>query len=332
MTRSFIRFRFGLLAALLLILVTARPSYAQVDEAKLSAARTLGYEGIKAYEANNFAEATDKLERAYSLVKAPIVGLWSARALVKTGKLVSASERYLEVTRLPLPETNKANHEAAQRDAATELEQLQPRIPSVTITITGAEGGQPSVTIDGKPLDAALIGVAAPVDPGKHVIEAKVGDVVRNQTTDVAEGQKASVVLNFTGAQSNGPGQPLPPPPPDQTPEPTKQQPILAYVALGVGGVGLIVGGVTGFMAMGKKSDLEKSEFCQEDECGPEKHSDVDSLNTLRTVSTIGFAIGLVGTSAGVALLLTDKRSEAKRKRAPRVSVGLGNVSFGGRF
>ncbi|HEY4159182.1 MAG TPA: tetratricopeptide repeat protein, partial [Polyangiaceae bacterium] len=65
-----------------------------VDDATRSAARNLASAGVQAYQANDYPAARDKLERAYQVLRAPSLGLWSARALVKVGALVEAGERY----------------------------------------------------------------------------------------------------------------------------------------------------------------------------------------------------------------------------------------------
>src|SRR3978361_1700708 len=69
-----------------------------------SAARDIASAGVAAFQHNDFALASEKLEQAYRLLKVPSFGLWSARALVKTGRLVQAAERYREVVRLGLSE------------------------------------------------------------------------------------------------------------------------------------------------------------------------------------------------------------------------------------
>jgi hypothetical protein len=101
-----------------------------VDDAARGAARTLGYDGVKAYNAGDYAVADQKLEKAYRVVKVPSLGLWSARALVKLGRLVEASERYREVTQLEVSGGEQAVQKQAQADAQSELDSLTPRIPS----------------------------------------------------------------------------------------------------------------------------------------------------------------------------------------------------------
>jgi hypothetical protein len=73
----------GLSWALTLGLVT--PARAEVDDATRSSARELGYAGVEAFQASDYAAAHAKLDRAYRVLKAPSLRLWSARALETTG-------------------------------------------------------------------------------------------------------------------------------------------------------------------------------------------------------------------------------------------------------
>src|SRR5436189_5578570 len=103
----------------------AWPSSASAQtEATRAAARTLGTEGVEALQAGRDTEAVDKLERAFTVVRAASIGLWLSRALVKAGKWVEAMERYLEVSRLDVNSGDVRVQQQAQADAAKELEQL----------------------------------------------------------------------------------------------------------------------------------------------------------------------------------------------------------------
>lgn len=306
---------------------------AEADPAKVSAAREMGFQGVKDFEAGRFQEASDKLERAYGLVKAPTIGLWSARALVKLGKWVQAAERYLETTRLPLPETNRENHKKAQADAATERTELLPKIPKLKIVIEGSGAKEASVTLDGKVVEAALFGVEQPVDPGAHVVEAKLGSTTKRGEVSVAEAQSEVVSLSIEAGPREAEAPAAPEAPPQAGLGTSTGSPTLAYVALGVGGAGLVAGAVTGLMAMGKKSELEDSGHCRDGLCDKTVHDDLSSLNTLRTVSTVSFVVGAVGVGAGTLLLFTSgKKKSPSATRAPAVRVGVGHVSFGGTF
>jgi hypothetical protein len=168
------------------------------DDSTLAAARQLGQQGVVSYEKGDYPGAHAKLDRAYALVRMPTLGLWSARALVKLGRLVEAFQRYREVTLLRL-ETNASDVlRTAQTDAQREYAALEARLPQLTVTLTGASPTGVTFRLDGKQLTDALIGVPVPVDPGPHALEALRGsEVVRTAELTLAEGEQRSVVLDL---------------------------------------------------------------------------------------------------------------------------------------
>ena len=92
-----------------------------------------------------------------------------------------------------------------------------------------------------------------------------------------------------------------------------------AYVAFGVGGAALLVGAVTGILAIGKHGDLKDA--CPDATCPSTKQSDVDSYKTMGTISTVGFVVGGVGVAAGAILLLTAPKQESALARYTTVRV-----------
>ena len=105
-------------------------------------ARKLGYAGVEAYQAGRYPIASEQLERAYAVLRVPSIGLWSARALARNGKLVEASERYLELARLELSEGDQRVQQRALEDAAKELAELDKRVPSITVAVEGAKADE----------------------------------------------------------------------------------------------------------------------------------------------------------------------------------------------
>jgi hypothetical protein len=109
------------------------------------------------------------------------------------------------------------------------------------------------------------------------------------------------------------------------------------WAAFGAGGAGLVVGSVTGALALGAHSDLESQ--CGPIKCQPssaeEKRrmdGDVSRYRTLGTLSGIGFTVGVAGAAAGVYLLLTGK-APTETASLPLVPlVGPGTVGVEGRF
>jgi hypothetical protein len=139
-----------------------------VDDATRAAARNLGDSGVAAYQAGDYALASEKLEKAYHLLHAPSLGLWSGRSLAQRGLWVEAAERYLEVTRLAVLEGEIATQRQAQVDAQAELEAIRSKIPSVVIDLEGAAAHDVKVHLDGAPIASDLIGEARPANPGRH--------------------------------------------------------------------------------------------------------------------------------------------------------------------
>lgn len=194
-----------LVSVLLPLLLATAPAYAEaIDSTTRSTARQLGTEGVQAYEAGRYDEASDKLERAYQLLKAPSLALWSGKALERRGNLVQASERYLEATRLPIESTDdKSVQEKAKTDARTAHDELQPRIPRLLIEVHGATSSDVKLTIGGAAVPSAVIGTSIPVDPKRIEVSAEHdGHTVRADVT-VGEGSSAKVIIRFQGSQSS---------------------------------------------------------------------------------------------------------------------------------
>jgi len=305
----------------------------EVDDASRSAARTLGYAGVEAYQAGDYAAASGKLEKAYTVLQAPSLGLWSARALAKRGKLIEAAERYRQVMRLEVKGGEAAVQKEAQADASKELDELTPRVPSVVIQVEGATATEVSVTIDGAKVASALIGEARPVNPGRHLLEGVKGSERVKEEITLAEGDKKPVVLRFangeaaTSSAAASPASPGGAAPASQD-RPAASGPMtrtLGWVAIGLGGAGLVVGGVTAGLAVSKKGALETNALCDSElRCLRSEQSDVESYNSMRTISGIGFIAGGVLAATGVVLVLTSPT-----KSEPETALWLGPNSAG---
>lgn len=313
-------------------LVYAATAWAAPSDADRAAARQLGYQGVEAYQANDFEAAEHKLRRAFEVVKVPTLGLWLARALAKNGRWIEATEVYREVSRLEPTEGKVEAQREAQRAAASELEALAGKIPEVVIVVEGAASSQVVVEIDDVRVPAAVLGEARPTNPGRHRVVGKFRDQVAEQTVDLAEGQERQVKLVF----KPGPAKPVAQKP-NAAVVPSDSEPAsdggtqrtAGWVALGVGAAGLITGSVTGLLMLNKANDLENDEHCQDNECEPPAHDEVDSHNRLRTISSVSFIVGGVAAALGATLLLTSGENE---DRAVSAYVGVGHLGVRGSF
>jgi hypothetical protein len=288
----------------------------QVDDATRSAARQLATDASAAYQANDFAQAYDQFNRAYQLVHVPTVGIWAARSAVKLGRFVEASERYLEVQRTPLAADAPAEHLKAQKDASDERAALLPRIPSVRVTVSGADPGEVFVTLNEQLLQSALLGVKRPVDPGKLHVKGVRGEQVVDANVELAEGASQDVILTFTKLSHVKPSST-----PTSTEQPKTNAPpalsagpdhTLAYVAFAVGGAALITGGIFGGLASSQKSDLDSA--CPDRKCGPEQHGANDSYGTKKLVSGVGLIGGAALVGAGVVLYFSAPTPGAEQQ------------------
>ncbi|MES1178725.1 MAG: hypothetical protein ABUL62_30665 [Myxococcales bacterium] len=290
------------------VALSVHASAQQVDDATRSAARQLATDGSAAYQADDYAQAYDRFNRAYQLVHVPTVGIWAARSLLKLGRLVEASERYLDVSRTPLAADAPPEHFKAQKDANEERARLMPRIPNVRVLLDGADASETFVSLNDELLPSALLGVNRPVNPGKLRVKGVRGEQVVEAAVDLPEGASKDVTLTFTKLShvkpSTVPG-PAEAPPPTAPPPQLSDSPdhTLAYVAFGVGGAVLITGGIFGGLALSQKSDLDAQ--CPNRQCTPAHHSDNDSYETKKLVSGVGLIAGAALVGAGVVLYFT---------------------------
>jgi hypothetical protein len=327
----------GLILGVWLVTTTAA---AQADDgATRAVARKLGTEGVEAFQAGQFALANDKLDKAYAVLRVPTLGIWSARALVKQGKLIEAMNRYAEVTRLPLGTGDHSIQKQAQIDAQAELEQTEGITPSLVVRVSGADISAVTLRIDGAEVSTRLIGEASPVNPGAHRVEATFGDERRSHDVTLQLRERKEVVVDFSqpetlpaglSAASEAANPPAATAGHDASSQPATLRAV-GWAMLVGGGAGLALGGVAGAMAISKRSNLDEVPACADDHNCPRQFSGhVDTLNTLRTLSTIGFIAGGVLGATGVTLLLTTPRRRDQAEAALWVSPG--SVELRGTF
>jgi len=327
--------KLGFLTILLSGLLLAGHAVADPSEADRATARALAGEGYQALQAKDYATAADRFGRADALVHAPTLMTDWARALVGLGKFVEAQERYEQVIREGVEPKAPKSWQRALSDAGTELTALKPRLAWVTINVSGSNDAR--VTIDGAPVPAAALGVRRAVDPGSRSVRvAAKGYLPKKRTVDLAEGaeqqvdftleadpdlQEASASAEAPQAAANASG--------------SHVRRSYAYIAFGVGGAGLLVGGITGALALGKRSELKSSDQCSGSICSSEVTTKVNAYHHYGTVSGIGLGVGVVGIGAGTVLWFLSKKGEDAPPAQGLVLhpfIGVGSVGAVGSF
>jgi hypothetical protein len=313
----------------------------QPQAENVAAARSLGLQGIKLADAGDCKGAIEKLSRAEALYHAPSILGRLGECQVNVGQVVAGTENLNRVVREELAATAPKAFRDAQTRAKALLTTALPKIARLTVKVEPADA-KPQVTVGGTTIPPALIGVERPTDPGTHdVVVAAPGYLEQRSSVTLPEGgaSEIAITLQKDPAAVAAAAPPPPPPPVTTTVAPvvpadsgTKKSNTLAYVALGVGGAGLLVGGITGFLALGKKSDLDG---CVNKGCPSSQQDTLDSAKSMATVSTVGFAVGFVGVGVGVVLLLTGNNNHAGltthnvAKREPQRGVAV-QPWFGG--
>jgi len=292
------------------LLLCASPSFAQDAEIR-TAARDLATQGAQAFDAGEYAQASDFFRRAHELVPAPSIALLQARSLAKLGQLLEALDIYEQTARFKLPDDAPEAYLQAVETARSEMEEVRHRLPRLKLMLIGVGSGESvQVSTDDKPTPDALLGVERPINPGSHRIEARVSGQLRaTRELSIAEGQNYQVELDVQ------PAQPAPKPvvivakaaSPTSTSTPNDWRKIGGYAALGAGALGLGIGSYTGILALHHKSELDS--VCTPT-CPPSSAADIDSFRSNRTISYISFGVGIAAAATGVVLLTVGKPAQ----------------------
>jgi hypothetical protein len=332
-------------AVLAAALVSAGGALAEPTAADKETARGLMAEGRADRDKGDLQGALKAFAAADALMHVPTTGLELARAQVALGQIVEARDTALRVMRLPEGPKDPAPFKAAREAASALNDELEPRIPSLKILVTGLpEGMRPRVTLDGAIVPPELLGQSRKLDPGHHTVVAKAGTAEGKQEVDIAEKESKEVSVDL-------PAQAPPPPvaeaapvetPPAAAPppEPFALSRVMVYGGFGLAGAGVILGTITGIVSLSTTSSIKNSGNCVGDTCGPKEYGDISSANAMATVSTVSFvAAGIGGVAGVVGLLLQSPATPANpdvqaARTTPHVEpwLGIGSAGLRGRF
>ena len=157
--------RRALFLGLSLLVVTLFASEALADS---QAAEALFSEGRRLMDQGSYAAACAKFEESNKADPAIGTQLNLATCYEKLGKTASAWSTYMQVANASGAGGRSDRARLAQARAAALLSQLS----KLTITAPPGMEHAASIRVDGAPWSAATTGIATPVDPGRHVIDA----------------------------------------------------------------------------------------------------------------------------------------------------------------
>ncbi|WP_438010151.1 hypothetical protein WME89_16740 [Sorangium sp. So ce321] len=302
--------RIAPLALVLCPLAAAAPAAAQEN----ATAESLFNQGLADMEAGKYETGCKAIADSHRMEPKPGALFTLAICESRWGHVATAFTRfgeYLAVHQQLTPEQKSRQGERA-KVAKKERDRLGPLVPELSLSLPPGAPAGTVVKRDGRVVDGAQLGAGVPVDPGEHVVSTQApGGAAWETRIQLAEGEKKQVELQVNGASTPAPSG-------------ASGRRTAAFIAGGVGVAGLVLGGVTGALTLGKKSVVEKhcgSGIGSSDEtaCDQTGIDASESASTTGLVSTIGFGVGLAGLGAAAVLFLTEpKQGEAAAGAASR--------------
>lgn len=221
------------------------------------------------------------------------------------------------------------------------LQEVDAAMPTVVVVARGPKGdqvGDVRVLVDGELVASTLDGKPLAIDPGKHRLRYErdgvdaveeeviinVGDHNRRlEPTFKAPREPAGSTEPKAGPVSDGGAEIPPPSGPVRWP---------AYLTIGLGGAGLVVGAITGGLALSAKGTLDEK-CATKATCPADAQEDIDTLSTMSTVSTVGFVVGGIVAAAGIVVVIALPGTKPTKATAPlRLEVSPGGAKIRGRF
>jgi hypothetical protein len=283
-------FRISLLASLLSVITVGS---AHADD---------GPDPNKAFQAavddmlaGRFAAACPALAQVYLQTQGAGALYTQAECEAKWGKVTAARAHYREY--LALYEAMSPKKRKGQFDRAEvstrQIEALGKLLAKVTVSLPANAPEGTVVTRDGEELDAQSLGDALEMDPGGHrfTVVLPSGEK-RGQDLVLLEGEERSLRLELPATEATA-----------EEGSDGDAWRTSAYVVGGVGAVGIVVGIVTGAVAISAKGTV--SDECVEEICTEDGKAAGNRLKVFGHTSTVAFSIGAAALAVGVVLFLT---------------------------
>lgn len=278
-------------------------------------------DGRRYLEAKEYALACTAFEQ--SQVSDPAIGTQLNIALCyeEWGKPTAAYRAYLEAERLA-----KDKKDDRARGARLKVDQLAPKVPHLQVEIPGDADIATVFMLDGNEIDKAKLQDDLLVEPGKHVIVARVpGKPAKETVIDLREGERKKITID------------VPRPKVEVIVKEGPRRKGRFY-----GGIGLTVGGglalgAAGFVSLVARQDYADAVVdCPDHAC--QSRAAFDATQDARkkaTLMTFVGAGGAVMVGAGIYMLLTSrgaKTTERKVSFAPMLGPDGGGFVVGGRL
>lgn len=170
---------------------------AEPTPSEISVARRLFDEGKSAEEAARWREAADKFRQAAAIKDTPGIRFHLARCEEEQGAFVEALVEYDRARELldggvKAPDVERLLPEARER--------VRAKVALVTLRVPNGTQNA-SVSLDGKPVSATVLGVPLPLNPGRHRLQASApGRTAYDKELQLGSGEVREVALELPPA------------------------------------------------------------------------------------------------------------------------------------
>lgn len=292
-------------------------------------AEGLFQEGRALVEKGDYEGACPKFEASLKLDPAAVGTMLNiAICKEKTGKIATAWGLYREVAT-----RSRGTRPDRFERANNSQNELQPRLSTLTVTVSGERPAGFVVKIDGLSLDAAAWSTPLPVDGGEHAIEASAPGFTpfRASVRVAPELDKAAIAVPPLDAARAAPEAPAP------TPTGSGTTRTVGMVMAGAGVVALGVGGVFGIDVLtrsGSPAAACPAPCIRGTDAANESDRRYDVLKREAILADVLLPVGALATLAGAYLWLVvgDRGAPPKASAVLRPLVSPGATGLVGSF
>jgi len=271
-------------------------------------------------KASRYEEAISLMTRARDLEPGPRWTVELARAIAASGQLLRARQLLSKAIEKARPE--QRYYLEAARD------ELEARIPTLRIQVSGPAPGVASVEIDGEKKEGSV----HQLDPGPHSVRVSApGFLTAEEQTTLLEASPHELLVTLRL---------------DSTPDPVPSVPVTSSssawrrpVAVGsfvVAGAGVVTGALLWMKRNGKNREAnDLFDQCDPRVCSKEERQRIANLDDEAKNAAIiaGVSLGVAAIAAGTgAFLLWDESADTADQRALVVEPGLGSLLLRGTF
>ncbi len=159
--------RLGVVLGLVMGAFVATVAHADPSPGEIQAARDLFSKAETDEDAGNWSAALDKLRRAASVKMTPGIRYHLGLCEEKLGQIAAALNDYSGAESMARQQKNKEVLDIV----AEPIRSLKGRVP--TLFVEAPTIDRLTIEIDGRPFPTGLWGIATPMDPGPHQLEAR---------------------------------------------------------------------------------------------------------------------------------------------------------------